>query len=113
MRASTYPLPYDVLQTVTAVQYTYVDGAEDTSTFCSAGAHAAAWAESASAQAVLIKGIWENTCNPLPWKGQGHTGFDTTVYEWADAYVKVRSHARLLHPADRKRLGLSVVIVHP
>lgn len=86
------------------MQYTYVYGAEDAYAYCQAYAGGGAWASAASDQAVVIKKIWENTCNPLSWAATGHADFDETVTAWAKAYVKVRTRgatqpACLLPPA--------------
>jgi hypothetical protein len=60
-------------------------------TICSATAYATSFAESASGQAKLIKGIWENTCNPYySPASNGEADFTKYAYDWAKATIDVR-----------------------
>ena len=56
---------------------------------CTAGAYAEAIAATANGQAKVVKGIWENTCNPYSSVSKGEYDFETEAKAWAFAYVQV------------------------
>ena len=67
----------------------------DASASCEASAYASAFAASASDQAKLVKGIWEDTCSPLTKASKGELDFDKKAKAFAFAYVSVSSRTHL------------------